>query len=387
MSSARPLSDIRVLDLSRLLPGPFATLVLADLGATVDKIEDPGQGDYLRHMPPQVAGQNVAFAMLNRGKRSAVLDLKSEDGRRALAAMIASYDVLFEQFRPGVLARLGLSPEALREQHPRLIVCSLSGYGQTGPLAQRAGHDLNYLARAGLLDAQGPTGGAPQVPGFQLADISGSLWSVTAILAALRHRDRTGEGAWLDIALSEGTLPFALTSLGPALCEAPRERGDEQLTGGIAPYQVYQAKDGGFITLAALEPKFWLAFAASFGLSPQMSDLVQGPHQVDLKQRVAEIVRSRTVAEWGEYAAANDVPIEPVLAMADLKADPHLRARGVFFELGADRLPQLKTPVSPAQVADATPPPAQGEHTRVILEQAGLDAGAVAALFASGAAR
>src|SRR3954471_8924918 len=181
----QPLKGIRILDLSRLLPGPFATLVLADLGATVDKIEDTGGGDYLRHMPPQVAGESAAFQLLNRGKRSAVIDLKKPEGRAAMKRLVGAYDVLFDQFRPGVLARLGLGHDELRAAHPRLVICALTGYGQTGELAQKAGHDLNYLARSGVLGAQGPVDGPPQVPGFQLADFSCGMWSVVAILAAL----------------------------------------------------------------------------------------------------------------------------------------------------------------------------------------------------------
>lgn len=384
----RPLTDIRVLDLSRLLPGPFATLVLADLGATVDKVEDPQQGDYIRHMPPQVAGTNVAFGMLNRGKRSCVLDLKKPAGRDALLAMLGSYDVLFEQFRPGVMARLGLAPEELRTRFPRLIICSLSGYGQTGRLAKRAGHDLNYLARSGVLGAQGPTNGAPQMPGFQLADISGGMWSVIAILGALRHRDHTGEGAWLDIAMSEGTLPFYLLGLGSALAGEPGVRGDEQLTGGIAPYNVYATKDDRYATLGALEPKFWMTFSASFGLSPTMADLVQGEHQVELKAKVAAIFKQKTLAEWHAYAEANDVPIEPVLAPAELREDAHLSARGMFFELASSQgpLPQVRTPVSPTEVRSASLPPEKGADTRAVLAQAGLSTATIDALFESGAA-
>src|SRR5262249_54956535 len=191
-------------DLSRLLPGPFATLVLADLGATVDKLEDTGGGDYLRHVPPQIAGESAAFQLLNRGKRSLVLDLKKPAGRDAFKRLVASYDVLFDQFRPGVLARLGVGHDVLRAENPRLVICALTGYGQTGTLAQRAGHDIDYLARAGILGGQGPEGGAPQVPGFQLADISGGMWCVIAIQAALAERARTGQGAVLDIAMTDG---------------------------------------------------------------------------------------------------------------------------------------------------------------------------------------
>src|SRR5262249_51900817 len=188
----RPLTGVRVLDLSRLIPGPFATLVLADLGATVDKIEDAAGGDYLRHVPPQVAGSSVAFHLLNRGKRSAILDLKHPAGRDAFRRLATRYDVLFDQFRPGGLPRLRLGYEVLCADNPRLIVCALTGYGQTGPLVNRAGHDLNYLARAGLLGAQGPADRAPQVPGFQMADVSGGMWCAIAILAALAERAQTG---------------------------------------------------------------------------------------------------------------------------------------------------------------------------------------------------
>lgn len=387
----RALSDVRVLDLSRLLPGPFATLVLADLGATVDKIEDPQQGDYLRHMPPQIGEQNVAFAMLNRGKRSAVLDLKRPDAVRALRSMVGTYDVMFEQFRPGVLARLGLGPDELRKEHPRLIVCSLSGYGQTGPLAARAGHDLNYLARAGLLGAQGPATAEPQVPGFQVADISGGMWSVVSILAALRHRDHTGEGAWLDIAMSEGTLPFFYTSLGPALAGSPGVRGNEQLTGGIAPYGVYRTADARFVTLGALEPKFWMHFCASFGLTASMADFMpDGVHQPALKAKVAAIFGAKSLDEWRTYAENNDVPVEPVLTVDEARRDPHLAARGVFYDLQTPEgtLPQLRTPITSRQLPEAPlPPPKQGEHTRAILGQGGLDPTTIDELFASGAAR
>ncbi|MBK8941634.1 MAG: CoA transferase [Polyangiaceae bacterium] len=388
--ASTPLDDVRVLDLSRLLPGPFATLVLADMGATVDKIEDPGQGDYLRHMPPQVGEQNVAFGMLNRGKRSAVLDLKRSEGQRALSQMVGTYDVLFEQFRPGVLARLGLDPATLRERHPRLIICSLTGYGQTGPLAMRAGHDLNYLARAGVLGAQGPASQAPQLPGFQLADISGGLWSVVAILAALRHRDHTGEGAWLDIAMSEGTVPFYLTSLGAALAGHPGRRGDEQLTGAIAPYGVYPTKDGRWLTLAALEPKFWITFCSTFGREPSMSDLVPGEHQVQVKAWVEGVTRAKTVDEWRAYAGTHDVPIEPVLSLDEVAGDEHLAARQVFTKIATPDgdVPQVRTPVTPRREPSETKlAPRQGEQTRLILEQAGLAGAVIDELFAAGVAR
>ncbi len=384
----RPLEGLRVLDLSRLLPGPFATLVLADLGATVDKIEDPGGGDYLRHMPPIVAGESAAFNLLNRGKRSVVLDLKKESGRDALAKMVGRYDVIFDQFRPGVLARLGLDPQKLREAHPRLIVCSLTGYGQSGPLAMRAGHDLNYLARAGVLGAQGPAGGPPQVPGFQLADVSGGLWSVIAILAAIAERDKTGNGAMLDVAMTDGVLGFASTAVAAALAGAAPRGGDDTLTGGIAPYNTYLSKDGASISLAALEPKFWMTFCAATGVEADMGALLPGPHQAALKEKVAAVFAARTRDEWARFADQHDCCVEVVLTPAEITSDDHLRARALFFSLDTPRgpVPQLRTPVTPHDEAFSAPP-RSGEHTREVLREAGFDDDAIDALVRGGAAR
>lgn len=385
----RPLQDIRVLDLTRLLPGPFATLVLADLGASVDKIEDTSGGDYLRHMPPAVAGESAAFQLLNRGKRSAVLDLKKSEAKAALLRMVRSYDVLFEQFRPGVLARLGLGHDVLRRENPRLIVCALTGYGQSGDLSQRAGHDLNYLARAGILGAQGPTGGPPQVPATQLADVSGGLWSVIAILGALRERDRTGVGCVLDIAMTDGILAFASTAVAAALAGEPVRRGDEPLSGGIAAYQTYLSKDGHPITLAALEPKFWLTFCAGVGLEPSMEGLMPGPHQAAMKGKLAALFAERTRAEWVTFAAERDCCIEPALDPSEIAADAHLRSRGLFFTLDTPRgpVPQIRLPITPKEGFNPTPPPKKGEHTRAMLGEAGLSEDEIAAMFSTGAAR
>lgn len=383
-----PLSGVRVLDLSRLIPGPFATLVLADLGATVDKVEDTGGGDYMRHTPPQVAGESGSFHALNRGKRSMVLDLKKPEGRDALLRLLAGYDVLFEQFRPGVLDRLGLSHASLRERFPRLIVCALTGYGQSGPLAHRAGHDLNYLARSGLLGFMGPAGAPPTVPGFQLADVSGGMWAVISILAALRERDRTGQGAVLDVAMVDGVLGFASAAFGSLFAGVDPVRGGEALSGGLAIYGTYATKDGESVTLGALEPKFWQAFCAGTGVEFEMGAFLCGPHQAALRERLTAIFAGKTRAEWEAFAAERDCCIEPVLRPDELRADPHLAARGLFVDVDVDgtRVPHYATPVTPKDKQHHRAP-RSAEHTDEILREAGFSADEIAQLKAKGAAR
>jgi len=380
------LEGVKVLDLSRLLPGPFASLALADLGATVDKVEDLEGGDYLRHMPPQVGGTSAIFLALNRGKRSLCLDLKKPGGKAALMDLVAKYDVVLEQFRPGVLDRLGVGHAAMLAKNPRVVVCALTGYGQTGPLALRAGHDIDYLARAGVLGFQGPADRAPQPPGFQLADVSGGLWAVIGILAALAERARTGAGKVIDVAMVEASMGFATATLGALFAKQPQARGAEALTGGIAAYNVYATKDGKAMALGALEPKFWMQFAAGVGLEPDMAGIVPGPHQAELKAKVAAIFAAKTRAEWEAFAAERDCCLEPVLEPEELRADPHLSARGAFFDMESPwgTLPQYRLPgLEPAR----TPPPKQGEHTDAILREAGFDDARVAALRAEGAIR
>jgi alpha-methylacyl-CoA racemase len=385
---SRPLGGIRVLDLTRLLPGPYASLVLADLGAQVDKIEDTGPGDYLRLTPPLVGDTSGLFLALNRGKRSCCLDLKKPSARDALLRMVAGYDVLFEQFRPGVLDRLGLGHAVLRARNPKLVVCALTGYGQDGPLAQRAGHDLNYLARAGVLGMQGPPGAPPQPPGFQLADISGGLWSVIGILAALQERAATGQGRIVDVAMVEASMGFAAVSFAQLASGHVPLRGQEPLTGGLAIYGTYATKDGKHVALGALEPKFWMAFCAGAGLQADMTSLFPGPHQATLRETLRTLFASRTRAEWEAFSKQHDCCLEPVLEPDEIRGDEQLKARGMFFEMDSPwgRLQQLRTPLADRDVAPA-PPARLGEHTDVILREAGLDDAAIAAMKAEGAAK
>lgn len=386
--AAGALAGIKVLDLTRLLPGPFASLVLADLGAQVDKIEDAGAGDYLRHMPPMVGDTSGMFLALNRNKRSACLDLKKKSAQAALLALAERYDVLIEQFRPGVLDRLGVGHAELRRRSPRLVVCSLTGYGQDGPLAQRAGHDVNYVGRSGVLGMQGPAGSPPQVPGFQLADVGGGLWCVVAVLSALHERSRTGEGAILDVAMTEASAWFAIAGFGQLLAGRLHARGEGTLTGGAAPYGVYATLDGKYVTLGALEPKFWEAFCSGAGLDSGPAAHLPGAHQAALGERVRAVFASRTRAQWEVFARDHDCCLEPVLEPEEALRDDHLRARGAFFEIDSPWgvLTQMRTPVTPRE-ARHEPPPRQGEHTDEILREAGIDDATIAAMRAEGAAR
>lgn len=381
-----PLSGVRVLDLTRLLPGPMATLALADMGARVDKVEDMGAGDYLRHMPPQLAGTSGAYLALNRDKRSALIDLKRPEGLATLKRLIPTYDVLVESFRPGVLARLGLSHEQLLELNPRLVVCAITGYGQSGPLALRAGHDINYLARAGVLGATGPAEEAPALSGAQMADVAGgALWAVAGILAALIARNKSGKGRVVDISMTEGSIPLIAFALGALVAgERGPARGQSQLDGGIAPYRTYRTRDGRFVALGALEPKFWQSFCEGVGIECSMEALVPGPHQARWRETLEQLFATRTREEWEQFAAARDCCLEPVLDPFEVPSDPQHRARKVFFDI--EGVPHFRTPLgdadAPHQLARAP-----GADTDAILTDAGLTGDEIATLRAAGAVR
>ena len=376
----KPLHGVRVLDLSRLLPGPFATMALADMGALVDKLEDTGAGDYLRTMPPQHGGMNAAFHTLNRGKRSLQLDLKKPEARDAFLRLVSQYDVLVESFRPGVMARLGLGYDVLSRVNPMLIYCAITGYGQTGPHAARAGHDLNYCARAGLLAMTGPSDRSPQVPGFQVADIGGALYAVGAITAALYARTQTSRGRFLDIALSESAISFGLFGMLGAQAGFTFPRGEDALTGGIAPYNTYRTRDNAFIVIAALEPKFWKIFCDANAFEMRMDDIVPGAHQLARIAEVAALVATRTRDEWENFSAQYDCCVEVVRTPSELREDAQHQFRAVFNERfrDGDSWNEPRTPLATA--AHASEAPKQGEHSLAILREAGFTDEEIAAL-------
>ncbi len=359
-----PLSGVLVLDLSRHLPGPLAARLLADLGARVVKVEEPAQGDPIRNSPPVREGIGALGAILLAGVESVALDLKQEGGREALERLIAKADVLIESFRPGTLARLGFPPEELRARHPRLIVASISGWGQDGPYAARAGHDLTYQALAGAL---APTAA---MPGVQVADQIGAWSTVTAILAALFERERTGEGKRVDVALLDAGLHANLTAWA-AEAERPRAVGERlPLTGAFPCYNLYETADGKTLALGALEPHFWERFCRLI----DRNDLLSRQYSSSLRVRreMKELFRGRTRREWLALLGREDIPVEPVLSAAEARSHPQVAMRDMIAT-GPDRLPRL---AFPARFDGARPEaggavPELGAQTKAVLSEIG----------------
>jgi alpha-methylacyl-CoA racemase len=379
------LQGVRVLDMSRLLPGPFLTMVLADLGADVVKIEDPQAGDYMRRAPPTKGGMSGRYLAVNRAKRSVVLDLKTAAGRDAMLRMASHADVVVESFRPGVMDKLGVGYAALNARNPRIVMCSVSGFGQTGPYTHRAGHDLGYLAIAGVLAMGGEAGGAPMMPGVQIADLAGgALWGATAILGALVRRHRTGTGAYLDISMTEGALALLSAELGNVDCGVHPTRGMANLNGGLACYNIYRTRDDRYLAVGALEPKFWLALNAAVGRQTTVAELIpELPVQAKARTELAAIFATRTAAEWNEALATTDCCVEVVTEMDELADHPLHAAREVFFTFdagpGIGTVRQARTPLG----APSSPrrPPLQGEHTREVLAEYGFADAEITALM------
>lgn len=363
----RWLDGLRVLDLSRLLPGPFCTMLLADMGAEVIKVEDARGGDYARYYPPYLdEGFGAFFATINRNKRSIGLDLKDARGVALLTELAASADVLVESFRPGVMERLGCGHEQLAEVNPGLIYCAITGYGQDGPLAARAGHDLNYLALAGVLEQNGRAGDAPVTPGFQLADIAGgALYAALGVTSALYRRERTGQGAFVDVSMTEGALSFHLPIHATMSRGEQVERGQGMLTGGVPCYGVYETSDGRHLAVGSLEPKFWMGLVQALGVPELATDnLATGEEGARVRAKIAEVIAGKTLDEWTALLAEVDVCCEPILTPAEAIESELFRARQMFFDLQGIR--QTRTPLTPPGREHA-PAPAHGEHTDAVL--------------------
>ncbi|MGE0331100.1 MAG: CaiB/BaiF CoA transferase family protein [Ramlibacter sp.] len=346
-----PLAGVRVIDFSTLLPGPLCGHLLAQGGAEVIKIERPGRGDEMRSYQPKLGPDSVNFALLNQGKRSVALDLKDPSARDQAIALVRSADVLIEQFRPGVMDRLGLGWEAMRAVNPRLIYCAITGWGQGGPLANVAAHDLNYQAEAGMLALTAGSDGSPALPNALLADIAGGAYpAMMNILLALRTRDQDGQGRFLDIVMADNLFTFVYWGLGNGFGSGqwPQPGGD-LVTGGSPRYQVYRTSDGRYLAVAPLEQKFWENFLRVID-APQLLDDATDPRAT--RDAVARIIAARTADAWAQRFEGVDACVTVVKSLEDAAQSPHFRARRVFEGRvssadGSVQIPSLPLPISP----------------------------------------
>jgi crotonobetainyl-CoA:carnitine CoA-transferase CaiB-like acyl-CoA transferase len=361
------LTGIRVLDLTSLLPGPFATLLLADLGAEVIKIEQPPQGDPVRGVPPFVQGKSVRFLALNRNKKSVTLNLKMPQGRAVYLQMAQTADIVMEGFRPGVSQRLEIDYPHVKRANPDIIYGSLTGYGQQSPYRAHVGHDINYTARAGLLSLTGQT---PVLPGVPVADLAGAMFAVCSVLAALRARDQGRGGTFLDIPLTDSVISWLSLHFAEYLGTQETPRPQELiLTGGYPCYHIYETRDGKYLSVGALEEKFWAKFCNALGVPEYISYQFALEKREEIFSVITGIFRSKTQAQWLRELDPQEIPIAPVLDLAEVMQDPQVRERGLIRE---DAL-GIAFPVrmGDSQEKKDRSAPELGEHTREVLEALG----------------
>lgn len=386
----KALEGLKILDFTTLLPGPYATLVLADLGAEVLKVSSPSKRDIVLEYEPFVEGTDIAAneAWLGRNKRNIFLNLKHPKAIAIVKQLIQEYDIVIEQFRPGVMEKLGLGYEALKAVNPALIYCSLTGYGQTGPMAKAAGHDCNYLARSGNLAMAGYRDAGPAPMNIQIADICvGSMNSVVGILAAVQYRNRTGKGQYIDVAMLDGLVPFTAMD-GTRFLATGEDCGREsrRLNGGSL-YGYYETKDGEYLSVGSLEPKFWAAFCTGIGCP----DLIEGtvePENIDtVRERVRSVLKTKTRDEWTAIFQELDCCVEPVLSLKEaLLEDEHIRERNLVVEVevpctGGKKVKQLGSPMKLSECPvtyDLSGYPL-GYHTQEVIGALGLDYAALKA--------
>lgn len=383
MSRPGPLAGIRILDLTRLLPGPVATLHLADLGAEVIKIEDPQVGDYARTLGTGQGEDSAYFRMINRNKQGLQLDLKKAEGVEVFLRLAAGVDVIVESFRPGVMDKLGVGYATIAAVNPKITYCSISGYGQDGPYKGLAGHDINYLGYAGVLDQIGSEGGHPAIPNFQIADLlGGAMTAAMGILAAVLEAQRTGQGRHVDVSMTDSVLAhsyFTMLRLNDAGHSAPR--GTDLLSGGLPCYATYRCADGKYMAVGALEGKFWKTCCAVLDHPEWL------PRQWDasLRGEMAELFAAQPRDTWAERFAAVDCCVTPVLSPEEALINEQISARQMVLQL--DGLTQFAPPLkmSGFDFVVRQPAPKAGEHNAAILSAAGYSAEQIAALQASGA--
>ncbi|MBM4761835.1 CaiB/BaiF CoA-transferase family protein [Bacillus sp. B15-48] len=372
-----PLQSIKVLDLTRLLPGPYCTMFLADFGAEVIKVEEPKLGDYARLEEPKIDTESAIFSSLNRNKKSVTLDLKSEEGKEMFLELVKNADVLVESFRPQVMERLGLGYETLKKLNPKLIYCAITGYGQTGPYANKPGHDINYISYAGLLNLLGERNRKPIAPPVQIADVGGgSLMAVVGILMALQARNQTGKGQFVDISMLDGAVSWLQTTLPNYLVDQNLpNRGELPLSGEKACYEVYETLDQRFLAVGALEMKFWVEFCKAIEREDLIEFLDSPPYkQTELKSEIAQIIKKKTLAEWNEVFSHYDACVSPVLNFEEVTNNEQIQNRQMIHEVSGINGKQIGNPIklseTPASIyANA---PKLGEHNKEVLENLGI---------------
>ena len=375
----RALDGIKVLDLSRLLPGPYCSMMLADLGAEVLKVEDPALGDYARQREPQVAGVGGMFQILNRNKKSLTLNLKHPEGVEIFYKLTKGADVILEGFRPGVMDRLGVGYEKIRQINPRIIYCSLTGYGQDGPYKDLVGHDINYLSYGGVLGISGPNDGAPMSAGVQIADIGGGgMMAVIGILTAIIAREKLGKGQFIDISMLDGVISWMANHAGDyfASGKVPK-KGEGRLGGGLACYTVYETRDGKYISIGALEEKFWANLCRILGKEEFIAGQYDyGPKQEEIKAELSKLFLTKERDEWVRLLNQVDICASPVYNLDEVFNDPQVRYRNMVLEIEhptAGKIRQINNPLKLSETPPAikTPAPLLGEHTEQTLKELG----------------
>ncbi len=390
------LGDLLVLDLTRILSGPFATMTLADLGADVIKIEQPGSGDDTRQWgPPFQGGEAAYFLSVNRNKRSLAVDLKTAEGLQIVQELARRADVVVENFRPGTAARLGLGYDELSRENPGLVYASISGYGQTGPDAERAGYDAIAQARSGIMSVTGETDGPPVRVGVSSADLVAGMWATIGILAALHEKQRTGAGQWVDISLLDGSVSW-LTYVSSgyfASGEIPKRYGSAHPT--IAPYQAFPTADG-FVMVAVGNDSLWRKYAAAIGREDLAEDerFASNPSRVAWRETLVplleQVMRTRTTAEWVAALDASGVPVGPIQTVDEALRDPQVLARNMVSELVHPTAGPMKVVGCPVRLTRTPPsvrtaPPLLGQETDEILGELGFSTDRIRTLHTSGA--
>ena len=382
-----PLSGTKVLDFSTLLPGPYATMMLADMGAEVIRIESPKRGDLLREMAPRFDDRSYAHLAINRNKKSLAIDLKTSESKSVIETLIKAADIIVEQFRPGVMQRLGLDYESIKLINPKIIYCSITGYGQSGPYKQRAGHDINYLALSGLASYSGRQETGPVLSGTQVADIAGgSHHAVMGILAAVIARSTSGEGQWLDISMSDAALALNTLYAPGALAEdKDPELGKEVLNGGIF-YDYYKTSDGRYFSVGALEPKFAVNFFTAIGKlhwTARAANL--NGDQTKLKQDIAKVFASKTFVEWQDKFGQKDICVEPVLTVNEAAKSCLFVQRAMICETQISEQQHVRQIASPIkfknQLTRNFAGRKLGEDTVSVLSDAGYSSEAISRLL------